>query len=202
MTKHTEFQVFKDYVGIKLHFNEWKFVWNPDKEYAITPDAMRKRSDKVFFTRLVTVKPSRHEWVEYMTSAFMKDRHTWIGDMFDEEIEDQHRSRMSHRRALEYNFRVDMDNVKSHLESNVMTLPELLKVGNSQPRIFETRIEGGITEESLAILDRFFGFTRQSTSNMLWEETRLRIHKYACLINAQQYMPKFKAHVDTLLTIT
>lgn len=198
MTRHTEFDVFKDYVGLKVHFNYWHFTWNPDHAYNISLDAFRKRKDKASFSRMVAIKPKRVEWVEYLISAFMKDRHTWIGNTFDEDIEDAHRTRMRHRRALEYNFKVDCENIRDHLDTNVMNLPQLLKIGNSQPRIFETRVEGGVTEETLAIMDRFFNFTRQSTNNMLWEETRLKLRKYRDLLNVD--LTKFRPHIDTLLS--
>lgn len=195
--KHTEFDVFKDYIGLKVHFNEWNFIWNPDKDYSTSPEALRKRRDKSFFTRLVSVKPKRTEWVEYLISAFMKDRHNWIGDIFDEDTEEAHRNRMSHRRALEYNFKVDCGNI----QDSGYPLVELLKVGKSQPKIFETRIDGGITEETLAILDSFFNFTRQKTNNPLWEESRLRINKYKYVIGLNaEYRQKFKASIDTLIS--
>lgn len=197
--RYTEFDVFKDYIGLKVHFNRWEFIWSPEKFYNISLDAFRKRNDKAFFAKMVAIKPKRVEWVEYLISAFMKDRRNWIGDIFDEDAEEVHRIRMSHRRALEYNFKVDCENIRDHLRANAMNLPQLLKIGNSQPRIFETRVEGGVTEETLAILDHFFNFTRQSTNNMLWDETRLKIAKYKYTLNLRGYSGRFKQHVDTLL---
>ena len=197
--RHTEFDVFKDYVGLKVHFNEWDFIWNPDKNYNISTEALRKRKDKPFFTRLVAIKTKRVEWVEYLISAFMKNRHTWVGDIFDEDTEESHRVRMSHRRALEYNFKVDCENIREHLSANAMTLPQLLRIGNSQPRIFETRVDGGVTEETLGVLDHFFHFTRQGTNNMLWEESRLKICKYKHTLGLHEYAVKLKPHIDTLL---
>lgn len=198
MSKHTEFDVFRDYVTLKVHFNEWRFNWNPERTYDISVDSYRKRKDKHCFTRMVAIKPSRNEWIEYFISAFMQNRRKYVGDMFDEELEDEHRNRMSHRRALEYNFRVDCDNIRDHLQANAITFPQLLKIGISQPRLFETRIEGGVTEETIAILDKFFNFTRFQTNNMLWEETRLKVHKYSALIDVEP--KRFKQHIDTLIS--
>lgn len=200
--RHTEFDVFKDYVGLKVHFNEWDFIWNPDKQYNISLNALRKRNDKPFFTRLVAIKTKRVEWVEYLISCFMKDRHSWIGDIFDEETEEAHRVRMSHRRALEYNFKVDCENIQEHMRANAMTLPQMLKIGNSQPRIFETRVDGGVTEETLGIFDWFFNFTSQATNNMLWEESRLRLRKYKYTLGIDSQIHRFKPHIDTLINRT
>lgn len=198
MLKHSEFDVFKDYVALKVHFNQWKFTFHPEKSYNIQPDAYRCRKDKHFFTRMVAIKPRRDEWIEFFISSFIKNRRKYVGDMFDEETEDDHRNRMSHRRALEYNFKVDCENIQEHLLAHSMTLPQLLKIGRSQPVLFETRIEGGITEESIAIMDKFFNFTRFQTNNMLWEETRLKINKYSKLLDVD--MSRFKQHIGTLIS--
>ena len=199
--KREEFDAYKEYVGLKLHFNEWDFIWRPDHEYRMGSDAWNKRRDKAFFTRLSVIKPKRPDRIEFLVSAFMRNRNTWIGEIFDEEIEESHRVRMSHRRAIMYNFRVDCDNIQDHLQSQNMRLIDLLKVGTSQPRIFEGRVDGGVTEETLSILDHFFSFTKQSTNNLLWEENRLKLHKYKYTLGLQEFTNDLKSHIDTLLAI-
>lgn len=199
--KKIEFETYKEYVGLKLHFNEWDFIWRPEHEYRMSTDAWVKRNDKAFFSRLSVVKPKRDERVEFLISAFMKNRQTWIGEIFDEEIEESHRVRMSHRRALMYNFRVDCENIQDHLQANGMRLVELLRVGTSQPRIFEERVDGGVTEETLSIFDWFFNYSRQETNNLLWEENRLKICKYKYTLGLQEYASSLKSHIDTLLAI-
>lgn len=201
MNQSIGLDVFKDYCGIKVHFNEWGFNWNPDRSLNLNAASFVKRKDKSFFYRLAEIKKgSRPEWIEYLISGFMGNRHSWIGDLFDDYAEDRHAARMKNRRALGYHFRVDAENIKNHLEQTGMPFTDLLKVGRSQPRIFEERVAGGITEESLAILDYFFGFTRQETENMLWSETRLKINKYSRLLNIGPQVDLFKPQVDFLIS--
>lgn len=200
MTKN-EFDTYKEYIGIKTHFNQWDFVWRPEYEYNVKPESWEKRRDKSFFSRLSNIKPKRPERIEFLISAFMHSRHTWIGEIFDGEVDDCHRNRMSHRRALMYNFRVDCDNIQDHLHATGMTFAELLKIGSSQPRIYESRIEGGVTEETMSIIDHFFAFTKQSTNNLLWEETRLKIHKYKYTLGLGEMVNDLHPHVKTLIAI-
>ena len=196
-----EYVAFTDYVGLKAHFNTWDFVWSSDREYRRLANAWNARHDKMHFAKLYLSKPKREDRIEFLISAFTLNRRLWVGDMFDDEVEMAHRNRMSHRRAIMYNFRVDCDNIQDHLLHTGQRLPELLKIGNNQPLIFEDRVEGGVTDETLSILDYFFNFTRQGTTNLLWEETRLKLNKYKHVLALQSFTSDLKPHINTLLAI-
>ena len=175
-----DFQAFKDYICLKNHFNVWEYNWN-------------------YFNGIAYKLKDRDAWVEHYTTSFLANPKCWVGSMFDNELVEAHTIRMKRRRALLYNFRVDIEGINAHLENNGGRFIDLLKIGRTQPGIFETRIEGGVTEESLAILDSIFDYTKYGSMNPLWNETRLKINKYRKLLTYDLDLDPYKSSVDYLL---
>jgi hypothetical protein len=194
------FYVYKDYVGLKTHFNVWKFYWHSEHDYRLSEEAFAKRNDKHFFKRLYNIFPKRNDRLEFLISCFLHDKRMWIGDMFEEELRDLHRARMTKRSALVYTFRNDAENIADFMIEHDLTLKKLLLTNEQRPLILKHRhqILGGVSEETLALFDKFFGFTRQVTANPLWEEERLRYHKYNHLIEIER-IEQIKPIINQLL---
>jgi hypothetical protein len=197
---NNEFFVFKDYVGLKVHFNVWEFNWRFDYDYHMKESALAKRNDKHFFERFSSLFSKRNEWVEFLISCFMRDKRMWVGDMFEEDLKDYHRSRMIKRVALIYTFRNDAENIFEFMAENNLTLKELLKTKDQRPLILKIRqqIHGGVSDETLALFDKFFRFTQQKTLDPLWEEERLRYYKYGCLLKVEK-LDQIKSILNQLL---
>lgn len=182
------FHVYKDYVGLKTHFNVWKFYWKSDYDYHLSESAFTKRHDKHFFERLFKIFPKRNDRLEFLISCFLHNKRMWIGDMFEEDLRDLHRARMVKRGALVYTLRNDAENISDFMTERNLTLKKLLLTDGQRPLILKYRrqILGGVSEETLALFDKFFGFTQQVTPNPLWEEERLRYHKYNHLLRIER----------------
>lgn len=182
------FRVYKDYVGLKTHFNVWKFHWYPDHDYRMSESAFARRHDKHFFGRLFKTFPKRNDRLEFLISCFLHDKRMWIGDIFEEDLRDLHRARMVKRGALVYTLRNDAENIADFMAGHELTLKKLLLTDGQRPLILKHRrqILGGVSEETLALFDKFFGFTQQVTPNPLWEEERLRYHKYNHLLEVER----------------
>jgi hypothetical protein len=175
-------------VGLKTHFNEWKFYWRPDYDYKLSESAFLKRADKHYFDRIYKTFPKRKERIEFFISCFLKNKRLWIGDMFDESLLDNHQSRMQKRGALIYTFRNDVENILDFMADNSMTFKKILLSDGQKPLIikFRHQINGGVSDETFALFDKFFGFTKQVTPDPLWEEERMRFHKYNHLLEIER----------------
>lgn len=182
------FCAFKEYVGLKVHFNEWKFNWDSNRRYRLSESAFANRNDKHFFIRLSKAFPKRDDRIEFLISCFLHDKKMWVGDMFDEDLRDKHRARMVKRTALVYTLRNDAENIVDFMTDNGLTLKKLLLTDGQRPLILRHRdqIFGGVSEETLALFDKFFKFTQQVTLNPLWEEERLHYHKYNYLLKIEK----------------
>jgi hypothetical protein len=108
--------------------------------------------------------------------------------MFDESLMDDHRSRMMKRGALIYTFRNDAENILDFMTDNKISFKKILLTDDQKPLIMKVRhqMNGGVSDETLALFDKFFGFTKQVTPDPLWEEERLRLHKYNHLLEIER----------------
>jgi hypothetical protein len=126
--------------------------------------------------------------MEFFISCFLKNKRLWIGDMFDENLLDDHRIRMTKRGALIYTFRNDVENILDFMSERNISFKKILLTDDQKPLIMKIRhqINGGVSDETLALFDKFFGFTKQVTPDPLWEEERLRLHKYNHLLEIER----------------
>jgi hypothetical protein len=67
---------------------------------------------------------------------------------------------------------------------NKIDVKTLLKSDGQSPYIIsnESDIIGGITDETLALLDRAFKFTEQETIDPLWDQRKFSLRKYRYLV--------------------
>lgn len=184
MANEREFEAYLDYLGLKTHFNVWKFNWSPRKAYKVDVGVFEKRNDKLYFSKLAKLYPHKAERAEFLISSFLNNRQNWIGYMFDDDARDLHFARIKKSSALIYTFNNDVENIVDFMEDKSLSFKELLQANGQRPKILKCKKEilGGVSEETLALFDKFFGFTRQVTVNPLWDEERLRYHKYSSLL--------------------
>lgn len=194
-------KAFRDYVRLKLHFNDWKFDCRQDRIRA-NLYTLLKRDDSPYFYSLFKEYPDRRERHAFLTSCFLYDKHTWVGDMFREELKEIHRVRMRRFNSTLYTLKNDAENLSDYMRAKGLTLKEMLLTKGLKPLIIAKRrvIEGGITLETLAVLDKLFNFTRFGTEDLHWEETRLQIHKYGMLIKIDN-AERIKKIINKLLAI-
>lgn len=180
-----ELQVFKDYLGIKLHFNEENFIWKPSYGNRITEATLLKRKD-LRFIKIVTQKfRKRREWVDYFISAFYNYPDIWIGEILEDEIETKHKKRIKKIRALEYNMSNETEHIINFMEKNNINIRGLLLTKNDTPAIIKNQSEiiGGVSDETLALLEVGFKFCKHESNDPLWQRRKFLIAKYSHLID-------------------
>lgn len=189
MATTQEHEAFCDYVSLKVHFNNWKFTWdynNTEYHYnRIAPTTIDTRRDRKYFSRLNREFKKPEQRQEFLITGFLNNRRLWIGDFFNDDLLSEHQARMRKRTSLIYTFNNDIENILEFMEDKSFTFKELIKANGQRPQLlkFKRDILGGISEETLAILDKFFKYTNQVTVNPLWDEERLHYYKYGRLLN-------------------
>lgn len=183
-------ETFCDYIYLKNYFNKWTFdVKNGSKGLYnfISPNAITKRHDIIHFRKISNVFKSAEQRQEFFISGFLNNRRMWIGDFYSEDVIDLHKLRLKTRTALLYTFNKDVNNIIDYIQEHNTTFKELFKVNGQRPKIMNVKsdIWGGVTDETLAILDKYFKYTSQETINPLWDEERLRYHKYGKLLHIE-----------------
>lgn len=176
-------QTFQDYVGIKLHFND-HLVWNRNTRLRLKQEQLLKRKDAFVFLKMNEQEPNREDRIQRLISMFKRDKSAWSGAIFEEENTVFHKQRMTVVRALRHVLRTDIDRLVMFMEESKIDVRKLLLSDGQRPYIIshEYDIIGGITDETLALLNRGFKFCNQESIDPLWEERAFMLNKYGyCL---------------------
>src|SRR6478736_1705211 len=154
-------QCFREYVSIKLHFNSGTFIWNKGSGQKITESTLYKRKDFAFFDKLAYQIQDPEERREYFVSCFLLNPDMWIGEVFETEIKQFHRSRMRKINSLEYTFKSDVENIADYMREKGVSIKQLLLTHGHVPMIIDDQMHiiGGVSDETLAILDKAFLYT-------------------------------------------
>lgn len=172
-------QCFRDYVTLKLHFNG-EFIWNRTSGERITASALQKRKDFVFFDKMAYQIKDQEERRDYFITCFLKDQKMWIGEMLEQDIKHAHRARMMKVNSLEYTFTSEVENLIEYMREKGLSIKELLLTNNATPLIMadQRNIIGGVSFETMSLLDKGFRFTSQKTDDPLWRQTAFVLSKY------------------------
>lgn len=176
-------KTFQDYVGIKLHFND-HLIWTRDTRLRLKQEQLLKRKDAFVFLKMNEQEPNREDRIQRLISLFKRDRSAWSGAIFEDESVVFHKKRMTVIRALKHVVRTDIDRLVLFMEENKIDVRKLLLSDGQKPYIIshEHDILGGITDETLALLNKAFKFCGQESIDPLWEERAFMINKYGyCL---------------------
>lgn len=172
---------FRDYVTLKLHFNEEGFIWHPDIGRRISADALMKRRDSSYFEKLNQKHPDTEDRQSYLISGFLFNKDLWIGEFLEKDVIAFHKQRMIKIHSLDHIFASDCENIHDYLKETNKTIQDLLKLTDKdRPPIIAERSEilGGVTDETLSVLDLAFDYTRQESENPVWSNMRLKLRKY------------------------
>lgn len=182
------YETYVDYVYLKKHFADYKLIWNPNKKYSrLKESSFEKRNDKPFFQKLEKSIPDRNERIEFLISSFLFNNNFWIGDIFNEDVIEFHKSRIKRVHGLENLFQSDMDKIDYYLFDNKIDLQEiLLTTATESPIIIRESQQLGLSFETLACLDFFTKFID------LW----LPIHPLLKMRRLQLCKYKYVLHIE------
>ena len=179
-------QTFRDYVGLKLHFND-PFIWNRNFKSRIGEEQLLKRRDAYMFIKLSEEIPDREERIQRLISAFKKNPATWVGEVFEEDHKDFHKKRMAVVSSLQYSLRSDIDKLVTFMDEHSIDVRKLLVSKGNVPYIIknEADIPGGIKDETLALIEKAFKFCSNDTIDPLWQRRAFMLTKYHYWLNVK-----------------
>ena len=168
---------FREYVGLKLHFNKDKIIYRSPSQFTkLTVDSILARKDISFITRLAYKfdgKPVERK--EYLISCFKFNKNAWVGGLLDSECENAHLDRMMVVNSIDHFIISDIKKIIDYMEDHDLNLKDLLKCELDRPLI--TQIDG-INDETIAIIDKFVPFLQQDSFNPYWNERKFMLRKY------------------------
>lgn len=178
MTTRAAYNTFIIFQSVKLHFNNEKFDFTKSR-VKIKPETFTRRRDVRQFQRLADLIPKEDILTEFSISCFLKNRNTWIGDVFSEEHLEFHEKRMIRIRSLAHTFERDIETLIAYCEENeIWNLKSVLTSSEKLPIIHQV----GVEEETKALFDIFFSHTTKACPDPTWSEVSLITHKYGALL--------------------
>ena len=175
------FESYKLYNALKLHFESSYDAVKYNFKSNVTPNSFLKRKDKYFFAKLG--RKHNGELKDYYVANFKAGK-SYIGDMMDEEGEQNYRE---HKRIQESIHRVFSIDINRLTEENV-SFDYLFKTGdNAHPLVVKLWLQEEISLETVVILNAIFKFIDRESKNIsdtiIWPDTRRLIEKYEPFVN-------------------
>lgn len=167
---------FKDYVGIKAHFNEKDFIYSPNhyRFSRYTVNTIKKRNDCsiiIKFAERFQNDPDGR--VEFLVSQFKNDKNAWIGNFATESAKSIHNKRMKIIQSIDKHIDKDVELIVNYYQGE-KSIDEIIKVNFDRPLIYK---DLNLTDETLSLIDKIFTFENDSI-NPLWSEKLFMYRKY------------------------
>lgn len=177
----TEFEVYKMYLALKLHFTTEK--------YDVIKQKGRVKASKVAFAKrkdLYSIKKIAKTYTDEEIANFLVANFTsgdrW-GGMFDSEAGDRYMDWKKKIESLSYTFDKDLECLKIQLEENNLNIDNLYNITKNQhPYIIKMYLRSSISLETLVILEKINPYLEKFDSdiddNILWPDISRLIKKY------------------------
>lgn len=174
------FDLFKIYLGVKLHFTSDSYDFFRFRGKTNTSfESYLKRKDKYWFERLS--RSFKGEPVDFFFALLAHNPHQWIGEVMEgghEEVYSRWQRRMQN---FSEEFSEDVGNLCQAAQGkgfNWLFEPH----DGGHPPLLQMVVRGEISPESFITLDEILGFfprfTQALESDPLWDSLRKRCEKY------------------------
>lgn len=161
------------YLALQRHFStDYDFFKYNGKVNAST-EAYSKRQDIFSFEKLTKIFDKHEDFEEFFVAHFIEDPKCWIRNMSKMRLEEWR----AHLRQMPQKFRSDMEYVKQHGPSH------MLSTGNGIPLIHQKVIDGEISLESVVLLNCLYPFIEKHEKAVdipfVWPDYIKKIKKYS-----------------------
>ena len=174
-----EFEAYKEYIALKLHFTSDYDYFKYNGKTNVTPHSFNQRKDKYHFKRLVK-KYEDSTIREYFVANLVNNKQ-WVGDM-DIATYSQWQARTQ---SIEYIFQNDAENLLTN-SSNFDIIFNSDK-GN-HPKLVKAYLGKKISLETLIIFEKLLHyrkrFDKEIKDVIIWPNVSKLIEKYEPFIEA------------------
>tara|TARA_B100001013_G_C24552745_1_gene419302 strand:- start:345 stop:959 length:615 start_codon:yes stop_codon:yes gene_type:complete len=177
------FDVFKTYLGIKLHFTTDTYDWfKYEGKVNCKLDTFTKRNDRYFFHKISTRYP-KDEVVNYFVANFMDGMDKWVGDLARKNGTEIYTNFKKRLESFSYHFRGNCSFLADRFRSDGISFDSGFIVSNGQhPYVLRLLLGKKISYETIIVLDHYLGFIKvwdmQIKENFIWPEVSKKIKKY------------------------
>ena len=185
------FDVFKTYLGIKLHFTTDTYDWfKYEGKVNCKLDTFTKRNDIYFFHKIST-KYNKEEVVNYFVANFIDGTDKWIGSLARN---DGHQTYLNYKKWMEsfsYHFRADCVRINDWINANSISFDDSLRGNKGQhPGILRLLLGKKISYQTIVAMDDYLGFIkkwdRDIEEKFIWPIHSKKIKRYRPFVKYNQ----------------
>ena len=174
-----EFQAYKEYIALKLHFTSDYDYFRYNGKTSVTPKSFNERKDKFHFKRLAK-KYDDSTIIEYFIANII-DNKQWIGNM-DIATYSQWQAKIQ---SIEYVFSNDVEK----LLTNVTEFDIIFNSDKgNHPKLIKAYLGKKISLETLVIFEKLLDFrktfNKEITDQIIWPKVNMLIEKYEPFVDA------------------
>ena len=174
-----EFQAYKEYIALKLHFTSDYDYFRYNGKTSVTPKSFNERKDKFHFKRLAK-KYDDSTIIEYFIANII-DNKQWIGNM-DMATYSQWQAKIQ---SIEYIFSNDVEK----LLTNVTDFDIIFNSDKgNHPKLVKAYLGKKISLETLVIFEKLLQFrktfNKEITDQIIWPKVNMLIEKYEPFVEA------------------
>lgn len=170
------FDTYGLFLALKNHFTQpsYDFFKYNGKTNA-SPDSFMARRDRFQFQKL-SRKVDSDNMKDFIIANLLAGK-TWVGDFLEDDANDNFTTYIKRKQSFSYVFANELDKLFDESQPDTA-----FKVKGSQtPPVLNCLINGTISPETFAILDRFIGFSKvfddKLGDNYIWSKYRNTVVK-------------------------
>lgn len=198
----TDFDVYKIYLALKLHFtSEYDYVKYNGKVNA-TVTSYNKRKDHFFFKKLSRIY-NKEQVEHFFVSNFIENEKMWIGDSFSPECMGTYKNWQKKIESLQYTFKNDCNVFINLIGNDETKFDNLFAIQNGQhPTILKIALAKKINLETFIILNSIFKFAvrfnKEISDPIIWPEFFTKCKNYRPFLeyDVDKYIRTLKKVLD------
>jgi hypothetical protein len=184
------FSAFALYNAIKLHFTSDSYdFFKYNGKTNVSKQTFTTRKDKYSFYKLSRKYNNQDLQQFYIANFLEKDIH-WVGEIANQEGEDNYRKWQTRNQRLTYQFEQDIMYLFNKYEPKDL----ISVVDDFYPRLLEETMQGNIMLETLVIMNDVMGFfpmwAKKIKDDIIWPSWKRKVEKYTPFVQYDKV--KFK----------
>lgn len=184
MSDTTGFAAFALWNALRLHFTTTYDYIKYNGKTNVTKSSFANRKDKYSFYKL-SRKYTIDELKDFYISNMLVKNIQWIGDIVNQEGEENYKKWQKRNQSLTYKFEADI----IYLFDKYLPV-DLIKVTNDYPKLLSELMEDNIAIESVIIMNDMLKFVpmweQKITDDIIWPEYLNKIKKYTPFVLYQK----------------
>lgn len=191
----TEYEVYKTYIGIKLHFTSTYDYVKYNGKVNASLGSFEKRKDRFFFKKLSRIF-NKEQVEHFFVANFIHNEKMWIGEALTPECMGTYKNWQKKIESLQYTFQNDCKNILNFILPKVedsdnfetymikeRSFNNIFAVKHGQhPAILKMVLADKINIETFIILNSIFKFAstmnKQINETVIWPEFYTKCKNY------------------------